>query len=69
MIRYSQSPYSFESVYFVLYKKSHPMVTPMIDDITYRLNANSISWVYSLSLPALIVYMISNQNTLTSPSL
>ena len=22
MIRYSQSPYSFESVYFVLYKKS-----------------------------------------------
>ena len=31
----------------------------MTDDITYRLNVNSVSQVYSAFLPALIVYSIT----------
>lgn len=36
----------------------------MTDDITYRLNVNSVSQVYSASLPAIIVYDIKSKKSI-----
>ncbi len=41
--------------------KKPPEGGPMSDDITYRLNVNSVSRVYSVSLPATILYSKSTK--------
>lgn len=41
---------------FPIIEKSHLSVAPMVDDLTGRLNSRSITWVYSVSLPATLWY-------------
>ena len=45
------------SILFFL-KKKPPEGGPVVGDIAYRLNANSIARVYSAFLPALLLYAI-----------
>ena len=40
-------------------KKKTPFGVPAAGDITYRLNIRSVTRVYSVSLPALLVYTVS----------